>query len=412
MFALAAQVIEARLNADTSDHAGPWQPCPCGAEARYAGRRPKTFSSTLGPLTLSRAYYHCEACQGGFCPRDRALGLDASGMTPAVLRMVGHVGACVSFDEGQRLLAELAGVQMPTKQVERAAEALGAEIAEDERRDVDGPDPSEPVASTLYLGMDGSGVPMRSTELEGRAGKQPDGSSKTRELKLVTTWTAETCDADGVPVRDAGSVAYSAAIESAASKDTDALRSDFALRAEREAQRRGFDRAARRVVLGDGAPWIWKIADESFPDATQIVDRFHVKQHLSEVGKAIFGAGSESAQTWAQARNDELDAGKLDEIIAALTVHADTCDEARKCVGYIDDNRQRMRYPEFRAQGLCTSSGVVEAGCKNVAGVRLKRAGMHWTVRGANAIAALRCCRLSGRFESFRERRAERRQAA
>ena len=70
-----------------------------------------------------------------------------------------------------------------------------------------------------------------------------------------------------------------------------------------------------------------------------------------------------------------------------------------------------MRYPEFRAAGLCTSTGVVEAGCKVAIGTRCKRAGMHWTVAGANAIIALRCCKLSGRFEEFWERRAQRRVA-
>ena len=69
-------------------------------------------------------------------------------------------------------------------------------------------------------------------------------------------------------------------------------------------------------------------------------------------------------------------------------------------------HRARMRYPVFRAQGLCVSSGVVEAGCKVAIGTRLKRAGMHWTVAGADAIIALRCCRLSGRFEDFWERRS------
>jgi len=174
----------------------------------------------------------------------------------------------------------------------------------------------------------------------------------------------------------------------------------------REATRRGFDRAQRRVVLGDGAPWIWNLATEHFPDAIQIVDLFHAKGHLWDVAKAIYGAGSELGEQWAKQRRDELDEGKIDAVLAALRVHAEANDEARKCLGYVTDNRHRMRYPEFRAQGLCTSSGVVEAGCKTAIGTRCKRTGMHWTVAGANAIIALRCCKLSGRFEDFWERRA------
>jgi hypothetical protein len=165
--------------------------------------------------------------------------------------------------------------------------------------------------------------------------------------------------------------------------------------------------AERRVVLGDGAHWIWNLSGEYFPDAIEIIDRFHAKERLSEVAKAIYGIGSELGKEWAKERCEELDEGLLDDLLHMLAVHASHCDEARKCRDYIAENRHRMRYPEFHAQGLCTSTGVVEAGCKHAIGARLKRAGMHWTVHGADAIIALRCTILSGRFEDFWERRAE-----
>src|SRR2546422_6063805 len=68
---------------------------------------------------------------------------------------------------------------------------------------------------------------------------------------------------------------------------------------------------------------------------------------------------------------------------------------------------RRVRYADFRRKGLFVGSGVIEAGCKTIIGQRLKRSGMHWTVRGANAIIALRCCRMSGRWEEFWERSEE-----
>ena len=260
----------------------------------------------------------------------------------------------------------------------------------------------------MYLGLDGTGVPMRVAELQGRPGKQPDGSAKTREVKLVAVWTADSRDAQGRPVRDAGSVSYSAAIESAATRDTDERPAEFVLRATREARRRGLEQAARRVVLGDGATWIWNLADEHFPGAVQIVDLYHAKEHLSAVAKAIYGAGSDLAATWAKQRHDELETGNLDALLAVLQDHAQAQDSARQCHLYITRNRHRMRYPEFRAQDLCLGSGVVEAGCKVLIGARLKRAGMHWTLAGANAIIALRACTLSGRFEDFWQRRSAR----
>lgn len=320
--------------------------------------------------------------------------------------MTGSVAALVSFKESSALLHELAGVDVSPKQIERAAEALGAEIADDERRCLE---PMGEVAPTMYLGMDGTGVPMRTAEVAGRAGKQPDGSSKTREAKVVTVWSAESRDPAGKPVRDPGSITYSSAIESAATPDTSPDRSDFAGRVLREATRRRFTDASRCVVLGDGSLWIWNTARELFPQATQILDRYHAKEVLHRTAQAICdGTNRNEAKAWAEARCAELDDGKLHAIVHALRPHVASSPEASKCAHYVVHNRARMRYPKFHAQGFCSSTGVVEAGCKIVIGTRLKRTGMHWTVNGANAIIALRCSKLSGRFEDFCERRRDR----
>jgi Uncharacterised protein family (UPF0236) len=405
---LAARALEQKLNADTSDYGGPTLPCPCGGVARYHGRHEKTFESVLGALHLKRAYYYDDQCHSGFCPRDRDLKLELFSLTPGVLRMTGIAAALLSFEESSTMLHDLAGAEVSTKQVERAAEALGAEIAADERQQVER---MGEVAPTMYLGMDGTGVPMRKEEVADRAGKQPDGKAKTRDAKLVTIWTAESCDPEGRPVRDPGSITYSAAIESAATPDTSPELSDFAARVQREASRRGFTEAARQAALGDGAPWIWNSATELFPQAKQILDRYHAKDYLSRVGKIIHGESAEGKQ-WIEERYRELDEGRLGAIVHVLRSHVDQHKEARACIQYLWKNRRRMRYPEFEQQGYCTSTGVVESGCKVVVGTRLKRAGMHWTVKGANAIIALRCSKLSGRFEDFWERRSQKKQAA
>src|SRR6266478_3985751 len=132
----------------------------------------------------------------------------------------------------------------------------------------------------------------------------------------------------------------------------------------------------RRIVLGDGAVWIWNIADDQFLDATQIVDRFHAKQHLSDLGKALYGPTAPRAAQWAERRKEELDSGKFPVLLTAIRRQVSRSEEARRCLHYFQTHRERMRYPEFHAQGLCTSTGVVEAGCKVAIGTRLKRAGM------------------------------------
>jgi hypothetical protein len=226
---LAGSFLERWLNRDTSDYAGPHLARACRAEARHAGRRDKRFRSALGEL-----------------------------------------------------LHELAGVPVDAKQVERTAEALGAEIAEDERHHLE-PSHHLDLPQTLYLGMYGTGIPMRSHELAGRAGKQPDGSAKTRAVKLCTVWTAEGRDPNGAPVWDEASVTHSAAIESAATADP-TRRPEFNERFLRETTRHRFCPAQRRAVLGDSAHWIWNIAHQLFPGAIEIVDRFHAQQHLGNLG--------------------------------------------------------------------------------------------------------------------------------
>ena len=397
---IMSRMVANRLNADRSDTRGS-AACRCGADASYVDRRAKTFTTVLGSMTLERAWYHCPACGRGFSPRDRALGLENASLSPAVRRMVGIAAAEMSFGHASAALRELAGLEVGAKQVERHAEALGRDIARDELEVVD---PEPPTAKTLHVGLDGTGVPMRKSETAGRLGKQADGSAKTREAKLVTVWSAEGRDKDGSPCRDPGSGSCNGAIESIATRDTDRVPSLFAKRVLRELERRCVDLVARRVVLGDGAPWIWNFADEHLPDAVQIVDVFHAKQHIFDVAKAIYGPGGDLAAQWGKARRDELDQRGADPVIAALRQHVSACDEARKNLDYF--TAERMAYPTFRAKRLCVSTGVVEGACKSVIGNRLKRGGMHWTVDGANAIIALRCAIVSNRFDDYWGRQA------
>ena len=294
---------------------------------------------------------------------------------------------------------------MTTKAVERVAEAVGAEIetlAQQERAlALSGKlVPLQPVPK-LYIAIDATGVPGVPHETAGRPGKDESGQARTREAKLGCVVTQTRLDAKGRPVRDEGSTTYVGAIETAEA---------FGIRIYAEAVRRGVTRPAQVSVLGDGAPWIWGIAAEHFPGATQIVDLYHAREHLADLGKLLYGPGSAEANTWVAARGEDLDAGEVERLVAALDRlrprAAEGQEAVRKAIGYFQTNAERMRYARFRRQGLFVGSGVVEAGCKTIIGFRLKQSGMRWTVKGANAIIALRCAEVSGRWEEFWEARS------
>ena len=379
--------------------------CPCGQKAHSHERRSKRLLTVVGPVQIQRAYYVCPRCGQGQAPRDRELDVEATECSPGVRRMMAVAGSEGSFEQGRELLEELAGLEVTAKAVERQAEAVGADIAVQEQAAIHAtvqenqPTPEGPEIPVLYIEMDGTGVPVVAAETKGRPGKVASQPARTREAKLGCVFTQTGVDREGRPVRDADSTTYTGAIETA---------QEFGRRLYAEAGNRGVDRAQKNVVIGDGAPWIWNLAEEHFPGAIQIVDLYHARQHLWELSAKLF-AQERDRKRWTAQLQRMLDQGKAERVAQALRQFPPPSPELAHLLDneadYFQRNAQRMRYPKFRAQGWFVGSGVVEAGCKTVIGSRLKRSGMFWTVRGANTILALRCCRLSNRFEDYWESR-------
>ena len=380
--------------------------CDCGHPARYHQTRPKQLLTVLGRVDIERAYYVCPHCHHGQSPRDRELDVEGTECSPGVRRMMALVGSETSFEQGREQLRLLAGLEGTTKAIERQAEAIGADIAAGQQAEIrrakqlELPEVCAQSAPALYIEMDGTGVPVVAAETEGRAGKVEGQPARTREVKLGCLFTQTTTDQHGRPVRDPDSTTYAAAIESA---------EEFGLRLYTEAWRRGWSRAKKKVVLGDGAVWIWNLADQHFPGAVQIVDLYHARQHLWELCAKIFAADERARTPWMARLLDKLDQGKVEALVQTLREFPPANAELARLLAneadYFQRNRDRIRYPAYRQQGLFVGSGLVEAGCKTVVGARLKRSGMFWTVRGANSIIALRCCRLSNRFEDYWESR-------
>jgi hypothetical protein len=250
--------------------------------------------------------------------------------------------------------------------------------------------------------MDGVQVPVGAAETEGRTGRTEGHPARTRECKLGCVFTQTTVDHEGWPIRDPDSTTYVGAIETA---------EELGFRIYSEVWRRGWEWAKLKVVIGDGAVWIWNLADQHFPGAIQIVDLYHARQHLWEIAALLHPNDLAAKKSWMVPMKALLDDGQIESLVARLReiagehagAQSGLMEEILKEAEYFATNASRMNYPRFRAMGLFVGSGVVEAGCKAVIGVRLKRSGMFWTVRGANAIIALRCCRLNGRFEDFWE---------
>ena len=382
-------------------------PCPCGHHAQYQGLRSKPVLTVVGPARVERPYYLCSRCHQGQFPADAELDIVETESSPGVRHMQALVGQEAPFDHGREQIKVLAGLEVTTKAVERTAEVIGGDIAQRQQQEIqravqlDLPIVVGEPIPVLYVQMDGTGVPVVKKETEGRKGKTDGQPAHTREAKLGCVFTQTTWDEEGYAIRDSDSTTYTGAIETAG---------EFGKRLYLEAWKRGWSRAEKKVVIGDGAEWIWNIAKDHFPGALQIVDIFHARQHLWALARLLFPNDSKRRNQWIGLHQKRwLDKGKIAKLVASLrSLQTTDCELAKKIrndADYFATNAARMKYPKFRKQHLFVGSGVIEAGCKTVIAHRFKQSGMIWTVHNANAILALRCCHLNGRFEDYWEAR-------
>ena len=403
MTRLGGSLLGRLLGADTG-HRGPRIDCGQGHLAEFVAYRTRTIETVLGPVELRRAYYHCAACGRGVVPRDDQLGVAGVSLSPGLRKMTARAAAAAPFATAADLLAELAGIRLNTKRIERCAEADGtaaaariqAESTALARRRVSVLPPAR-LPDKLYIAIDGTGVPMVPAAVAGRAGKAPDGRARTREVKLACLFTQTTVDEVGRPVRDPDSTSYLGSFARAA---------EFAILVHAEARRRGSDHIRQLVVLGDGAPWIWNLATAILPEATPIVDLYHAREHLHALAAGLTGALGDAHPDWLAARLADLDAGDIETLVTEtgrLHPHLpdDTARQTANALTYFKTNAHRMRYTYFREHAMFVGSGVVEAGCKAIIGQRLKLSGMRWNTPGATGILTLRCQQASDRFDQI-----------
>ena len=357
--------------------------------------RPRGVETIFGSIALKRDYLYSPRDKQGRCPLDDALGL-IKGASPGLVRLVSRAAAREGFEAASDDLKELAGIQVDGRQIQRLVAVSGPNIAAQLK--LTGPDVEAKPMPLCYVEADGTGIPMVAKELEGRKGKQVDGTAKTREVKLGCVFSQTKTDEEGQPMRDYQSTSYVGTLESVES---------FAPLLRDEARRRGIGRAQKIVFIGDGAAWIWELARTHFPLAILILDFYHMMEYLHELSQLLYGkdtpwAGRMKDQWKEQMQKDEVQA-VIDTMKKRAAQLGETCTEtAQKIeekIGYLENNKDKMKYGTFREQGLFYGSGVVEAGCRAVIGKRLKQSGMFWSQSGAENILALRCALMGNRWD-------------
>ena len=375
-------------------------------EVRYRGRS-RRVQTLFGEITLTRRYYHHRPSGTGRCPLDEQLQLEC-GCTPGVARLMCRAASqSSSYEEAAADLCIYAGVSLDPRDLGRLVAAVAPALREALRTLPDEPAPAGTTATipVFYVSEDGTGVPMRREALEGRAGKQEDGSARTREAKLGCVFTQSGTDAEGEPLRDPASSSYTGTFAGC-------RESGILLR--QEAMRRGLCRAQKLVYLGDGAAWIWENCRLNFPGALEILDFYHATEHVGALAKALHecdpACAASQQSEWCHEMKQSSPAIMLGEVRALLTANTDWPPAKRTAIEsellYLESHAARTRYGEFRAQGYFIGSGVIEAGCKTVIGRRLKASGMFWSETGAEDLLGLRCQVMGPHFDKVWRARA------
>jgi hypothetical protein len=357
----------------------------------------------FGQITVKRAYYRCGNCHQGHYPLDVQLGLRPNAMSAEVERLAARVGVQMPFAQSSELFEELTLVSLSDQSISKAAQGYGKEVEQQEaelyqhtqdmagmlERERQGVRPLR-----MYGSLDGGRVQTRA----------PKGHEQPwRELKIGAwfkarghppktaqgDWTIQAYDisyySDVCQAEAFGDLFWATGVE------------------------RGADQAVELIILGDGARWIWDLVDWHFPQAVQIVDWFHACEYLTPVAKQAFKQVSQQ-QRWLEQTREDLWQGRIEQVIAACQQHIQSSlssdkDQAQVAVTYFQNNRQRMDYPTYRANGYQIGSGTIESAVKQIASQRMKISGARWLLDHARWVSKARSAYLSGQWDTLAHRR-------
>lgn len=385
--AFSKRVTQGALEAIGNGYVGRTIECECGGVVEYHSDRCWVLTSLNGKLEIYRAYYYCKKCGRSKIPLDEQLHLEGKHQSIGVRRQMALMAVSDPFEEATKRLEELTGVSVSAKEEQLESEEIGREVGfqEDaeveafwsEEKDIE----PEVTARRLYITADGVMVRV--------------GKNTHKEVKMGSVYeTALAKDAVAENIRYTGGF-YKA--------------EDFGKKLYVLALRRGLKTAQEQVFIGDGSKWIWKLADYHFPDAVQIVDWYHVEERLWDVGRAVFGEGIQATDEWMQQQLKHLIEGNVEAVITSLSElsrpGSDASNQIEDNITYFSNNKERMRYNEYKEKGYHIGSGTVESACKHVVGQRLKQAGMTWSIEGADAILQLRIIWKNGEWGRFWESR-------
>jgi hypothetical protein len=381
--------------------------CSCGDKAVYRGRREVKILSVFGWVPYRRAYYLCSGCQKGQSPLDQRLGLEPGKVSAGLAPLLALMGIQTSFGESSQMVEQFMLLEVSENTVRKETQSLGQlQMRLEKEWIAEGQDPEvyrerhrtvEERPKRLYGTLDGAQAPLK---------------SEWREMKVGAWFETEAVPRDRLPaqrraqVGETGSqraknISYYCDIQEAR---------EFGDLVWATGCRHNADLAEELVFLGDGAAWIWKLAERYYPHAVQIVDWHHAEEYLEHLSEAAYEGQQTQAEQWLEQVRTDLWEGRVTDVIDTCREyehHPQAQEAAHKAISYYTNNQERMDYAQYRKDGYMIGSGTVESGCKQIVTQRLKRSGARWVEVGARSTAKARAAWLSGQWPQLTAKRSE-----
>lgn len=392
----------------------------CQVNMRHRGLRECTIVTTIGEVTYRRPRYICEKCGQTVYPHDATAKFLAHGVSQSLAQVIARMGADRPFEQAAEYLAEDYYLHLSNQTVRKVAEDAGAHIvrAEDALRKATLEVTPDERVNALRLVDDKTydigvvtcdGTMVHTREEPAYLGGNPEAKPDWHEVRVGNVSVGNLPTDSRKP--SGGKRGHDFRMEVvntntfARFESVDDVGNDLFLRAVAA----GFFNARLRCFISDGASWIRNMAEEHFSDAILILDWYHAMEYVGDLSNEVFGRGTDESRRWTKHRENELWDGRVGAVLRAmkeLQSRENLTESARKeldkTITYISNNRDRMRYPQYRELGLPIGSGRVEGLCKSLVGSRCKLSGMRgWTIRGSEGILRIRAARRDGNYKEI-----------
>jgi hypothetical protein len=289
-------------------------------------------------------------------------------------------GQQLVFEEASEMLYQLIGIRVDAKQIERLCHHYGEKLEEQQQEQINSGQAAVNYSNKqwYYIMLDGG---MLLTREEG-----------WKEMKLCRIFSGQ----EIVQVnKDRKQILQSNYIGHLGTHK------EFLAKVETHS-----DNIEHKIIVADGAPWIWNWADDLYPESIQILDFYHAKEHLCDFAEIQFKDEQQRNQ-WVDYQSLRLLNDQIEQVITDLTAIKTTGTKARKTktalIKYYQHNCKRMKYRTFKEKGWLIGSGAIEAAHRHVIQQRMKLSGQRWTIKGAQQVANLRMTYKSNQWSKLHE---------